>query len=92
MQNELIRTVTLRQVIKVWWAIIWRVVVHGVFGGTALGLLAGLTLKIGEQGGGHTQTIAIYCGLCATLPAGIWGVRAALKKKYRNFRINIVKL
>ncbi len=73
-------------VLKLWWAISWRALT-GMVAGACAGLVGSLSLH-GIWGVNlNPQDMAMYGWLLSAAPAGLWGVRCALRKPYRDFQL-----
>ena len=77
-----------RAVLKIWWAISWRTVV-GMVAGACAGMLASLALYGAVGYNANPEDAALSGWMLSAAPAGVWGVRAALRKRYVGFRVRL---
>ena len=82
---------TAQRVASVWWLIAWRAMIGGWIIALILGFLIG---ELGAILGFAFQPVALVATVVAWLAALAWGfvvVRMALKKRYKEFRLALVK-
>jgi hypothetical protein len=82
--------VTWGRALKVWWCLVWRVIVFGMLAGLVAGAVVG---GIAGAAGVNPQRISSLGGLAgmvAGIPVGIWVVRTILRKSWSDFRIILV--
>lgn len=78
-------------VARVWWLIFWRGTAISIAAGTVVGFIVGLISKLlGLDPGLKTAIIAV-AGATLGLLGGLLAVSMALRKRYRGFRLVIVK-
>ena len=75
-------------VMKIWWAISWRTLV-GMVAGAGAGMVASLLLYGTPGFNANAEDAALYGWMLSTAPAGMWGVRAALRRRYADFRLRL---
>lgn len=82
--------VTWGHALRIWWSLVWRVLVFGGIAGLLLGLLAGIA---GAVAGIEDAVIAGYVeigGMLVSIPVGIWVVKIILGKEFSKFRVALV--
>jgi hypothetical protein len=93
---------TRARLVSVWWLITWRGVVGGMLIGAVCGMIGGLLAAIIVIViGGHASPAVLtragqIAGAVLTTPFvllwGIWVVRMALTKRYRDFRLALLPI
>ena len=76
--------------IRIWWSLVWRVLLFGGIAGFLLGLLAGV---VGATTGIEDDALAAYVeigGVLVSIPVGIWAVKVILGRDFRKFRVVLV--
>lgn len=76
--------------LRIWWSLVWRVLVFGGLAGLLLGLLAGIA---GAVTGIEEGVIAGYVeigSMLVSIPVGIWAVKVILGKEFGKFRVLLV--
>jgi hypothetical protein len=79
--------VTWGRAARVWWSLVWRVLLFGAIAGFLAGALVG---GIAGAAGVNPQTISLLgslTGMAVGIPIGIWVVRWVLRKSWSGFRI-----
>ena len=76
--------------LRIWWALVWRVLVFGGIAGFLIGLLAGI---VGAVTGIEDDAITGYIeisSMLVSIPVGIWAVKVILGKEFSKFRVVLV--
>jgi hypothetical protein len=76
---------------SVWWLIAWRAMVGGWIIALVLAFLIG---EVGARAGIAFEPVAAFATIVAWLAALAWGfvvVRMALRKRYGEFRLALIK-
>ena len=84
------KTISLNELLSIWWALTWRTVVFGMLIGMALGAIGGFVMGVL----GHADSAGAVGGLMGYLglfPASIFALKTALAKNYKNFRLDIFR-
>jgi hypothetical protein len=79
------------RIASVWWLIAWRAMVGGWIIALVLGFLIG---EAGARAGIDFEPVAAFATIVAWLAALAWGfvvVRMALRKRYGEFRLVLIK-
>ena len=75
---------------KVWWSLMWRVVLFGGLAGMLTGGVAGGILGAAGVSLQRIGTVSFWLGILIGIPIGIWVVRWVLRKSWADFRIVLV--
>lgn len=89
--------VTNNRVLKIWWALIWRGILFGALAGALAGALVGFI--IGFIGGVTNNPTLVHdaaplfslLGAIVGLVVGFYILKLILKKKFKGFRIALIK-
>lgn len=79
--------VTWGRTLKVWWSLVWRMLVFSMVAGFVAGAIIG---GIGAGMGANAQSLSSLgsiAGMVVSLPVGMWVVRSILRKSWSDFRI-----
>lgn len=79
--------VTWGRAVRFWWAAVWLAALIAMAIGAVVGFIGGLVVAVT----GHPEYVYSfwfpYIGLPFWMPVIFWGIRRALRKQYRDFRI-----
>jgi hypothetical protein len=92
--------VTWGAALRIWWSLIWRVLLIGTLGGGAIGCMIGFA--IGALGAAlhwrpfQTQVVIQVCVLplafALNMVVGVWAMRTVLQLRFAEFRIALRRI
>ena len=88
--NEL--EITWGRSLKVWWSMVWRLVIFGAVAGLIVGIIVGIVGAIIGIDQGVAQLISGLGGALISLPIGVWVVKIILGKNFSDFRIALLSI
>ena len=75
---------------KVWWSMVWRMIVFTIAAIMGLSLLMRIILMIGVNFA-EVREIGGFLGWIISLPISLLVVRCILNMEYKNFKVAIIK-
>ncbi len=79
--------VTWGRTMKVWWSLVWRMILFSMAAGFVAGLIVGGAGAFAGVGAQNLSYLGNIAGLVVGLPVGVWVVRSILRKSWSDFRI-----
>jgi hypothetical protein len=83
---------TWSRVSRIWWAFAWRALVASVVVGAVLGAVGGLVVTVATGSAEASGVAGGLLGGIGSIPASRWALRLCLRKRYRDFRVELVQI
>jgi len=84
-------SLTWTRVLKVWWALTWRMVLFCFAGGFIMGFIVGLLMVILKMDRQTTMVACQIAGMIISMPIGLYVTKIILQKEFSDFRIALIK-
>jgi len=82
--------ITFGRTTRIWWALVWRALLLGAGAGFVIGFMEGFSGALLALHWLGQPITTVTSGFIVGLPIGIYALRVALRKQYRDFAIRLV--